>query len=267
MPSYGRYAVPESPARLASLHFHDGGPLHEVTHEPKVAVLDQEDLFAQGIYVSHLVHGATDVDALGDCTANATMAALSNLLPEDEFLHFATAGSYEDTKNAEIGAILFYAECTHQTGTPQTEWPPTDCGSSGPYIVSELERLQLIEGDTLAHGATSLVSLMQRTGVLAGIPYFTAWEQPDAAGFVDGDGSPEALQAAVRSGLAGGHEVYLSAVEKVALTETGVVIPEKTVIRFRNSWSARWGDHGSGRFHLSTLVAIGAYADFRQLVV
>jgi hypothetical protein len=43
------------------------------------------------------------------------------------------------------------------------------------------------------------------------------------------------------------------------------VIPDKTIVRFRNSWTEGWGDHGSYRAHLSTYIALGAYCDFRRL--
>lgn len=266
MPSYGRNHVVESPASLAALHFHDGSELKEVTHEPRCGVLDQEDLFAQGIYVSRIVVHAKDVDALGSCTANATMAAVSNLVPEDEFCHFATASAYDDVVNIEEGAILFYSECTHQTGTPGAEWPPTDCGSSGPYVVSELERLGITKGAKIAHGPTSVVSLMQQGGLLLGSPWFMAWEQPDAGAFIDGDGSADALKSAIASGLAGGHETYQCAIEKLALLPSGQVDPFGTVLRARNSWSRSWGETGDYRVHLSTWTMLGAHCDFRMLV-
>lgn len=267
MSKYGRYQVPEAPQALLWHHFHDGAtPLKEVDHEPRVAVLDQEDLLAQGIRCSEFIPGAQDADALGSCTANATTSALSNLLPEDEFLKVTGAASYTDTVGAEKFAIKFYHECSSQAGDPKSEWPPTDCGSSGPYIVEELKKLGLIKDAKIAHGADNIVSLMQSGGLLAGVPFLNSWEQPAADGFVDGDGSVDALQQALAQGVAGGHEIYLSAVEKLAFLPDGQVDALNTVIRFRNSWSSDWADHGSARFHLSTLVMLGGYADFRLLV-
>lgn len=265
MPAYGRFQVPEHPSSLARLHVHDGTELLTVTHEPKLGVLDQEDLFAQGIYVSRLITGAKDVDALGSCTANATVAAMSNVLPEDEFMTFATCSAYDDVVNAEEGAILFYHHCTDQTGEPQTEWPPTDCGSSGPYIVRQLETLNLISGDRIAHGPTALVSLLQTDGVLQGSPWFNLWEHPDATGFVDRDGSVEALNLAVSSGVAGGHETYLFGVECISQRDDGSVTPKLTILKARNSWSASWGTRGNYRIHLSTLAALAGYCDWRQV--
>lgn len=130
--------------------------------------------------------------------------------------------------------------------------------------MKELQALKLASGDKIAHGADNMVSLMQHGGLLAGVPFLNAWMEPDKDGFVDGDGSPDALGAAISRGVAGGHEIFLSAVEH--LDYDGLVDPTRTIIRFRNSWSASWGDHGSARFHLSTLVMLGAYCDFRLLV-
>jgi hypothetical protein len=244
------------------LHIHDGSVLKEVDHEPKVGVLDQSDLIKQGINTSHLIPGARVVDALGSCTANAATSALSNVLGESAFLELIKATSYEDVVKAEEFAITFYHLCSDQTGNPSQEWPPTDCGSSGPYVVQQLERMKLVSGDKIAHGADSIVSLMQTDGLLTGSPFFNAWEDPDADGFIDGGG----VGAAIRSGLAGGHETYWSAIEKLVLTETGKVDASKTVIRGRNSWTSSWGDSGSYRAYLSTFVALGNYCDHRQLV-
>lgn len=266
MSKFGQYHVAEPIHNLASLHLHKGEALHAVDHEPKMAVLDQEDLFAQGIDTSKLVPGAKRVDALGSCTANATVVAVSNVLDRVRFRKFAHCESYQDTVGAERGAILFYHRCTDQTGSRAQEWPPTDCGSSGPYIVSELERLGLISGQRIAHGAQNLVSLLQSSGVLEGGPFLNAWMEPGPDAMVDGNGSLSTLESQIKLGVAGGHETYISAIEKLALSETGVVESRGTILRVRNSWSASWGDHGSFRIHLSTLVALGSYFDFRALV-
>ncbi len=213
-----------------------------------------------------LVPGAADVDALGDCTANATTSALSNLLPQDKFFSVTGCTSYQDTVAAEQFAIVFYHSCTDLTGTPAQEWPPNDVGSSGPYIVQELQKQGLVTTDQIASGATNIVSLMQKGGLLAGIPFLNAWEAPGPDGFVDGDGSAAPLQQQKAQGVAGGHEIFLSAIEKVALLDSNNVDPTNTVVRFRNSWGPGWADNGSARFHLSTLVSFGSSADFRLLV-
>jgi hypothetical protein len=275
---YGRNHVPEPTRSLARMHFDVGArKLTTASHEPLIGVLDQSDLVAQNIRTSSFIPGCkTDADGLGSCTANSTMAALSRVLSSQAFFGLPATMGYssalpaitgvDDVAGIERYAIGFYHADTDQTGDLTTEWPPTDCGSSGADVVTELERLRLISTDLVAAGANNLVSLLQNDGVMMGSPFFNSWEQPDTLGFIDGNGSVEALQRAIRSGLAGGHETYISAVEQIALTETGLVIPNKTVLRVRNSWSETWGDHGSFRVHLSTLVNLGSACDYRQLV-
>lgn len=264
--SYGRHQVAEPLSALATLHRHDGTtPLRTVDHEPKVGVLDQEDLLAQGIHTSQLVPGASDVDALGSCTAQATTAALSNVLDERTFLRVTGATGYSDVVGAEEWAIRFYHACTDQTGDPGREWPPTDCGSSGPYIASELAAMRLAGARVVGHRPEDLLSAMQAGGLLIGSPWLNAWEEPDPYGFVDGDGSLSTLEEQIAHGIAGGHETFWSAVEDLVFDPTGRVDPSRTVIRGRNSWSLSWGDHGSYRAHLSTFLAISSHCDWRQL--
>lgn len=274
--SFGQYNSPEPFENLALIHQHTGEELKVVDHEPPLAVLDQEDLFAQGIDTSALVPGAQKVDALGSCTANATTVAVSNLGfgLYQEYLRALGQDSYENEADlfantlwGEQAAIVFYHRCTDQTGTPDQEWPPTDCGSSGPYIVEELKTLKVISGQQIASGAQNLVSLLQTSGVCEGGPFLNAWEEVTGSeAVVDGNGSAATLEDQIRQGVAGGHETYISAIEKLTLSATGQVEPEKTILRVRNSWSPSWGDHGSFRIHLSTLVALGSYFDFRALV-
>jgi hypothetical protein len=278
-PVYGRVAVPEPPSALLSLHLHDGAtPLKEVDHETPVAVLDQSDLTAQGIHTSRFIPGCkTDASALGSCTANTYIEETAAKLPEAEWLELCKRlidssyaehpTGYTSTAGAGRAAIAFYEVCTHQTGNPAEEWPPTDCGSSGVYVAQESERLKATVSQKIASGADNIVSLMQDGGLMTGMPFFYSFEEPDAQGFVDGDGSPAALEAAIQSGVAGGHEIYAAAIEKLVLLPTGHVEPRQTVLRYRNHWTPGWGDHGCFRIHLSTLVALGGNCDHRQLVV
>lgn len=275
MSKFGRYQVAEPPAALLRTHVHDEAvPLKEVDWEPKVGVLDQEDLMKQDIHVTQFIPGAgSDVDALGSCTANATTAKLSSILSEQDFTAYINAmcgetpsDPYGDTVTAEKAAIGFYYRCTHQTGDPSEEWPPTDCGSSGLYCYDETNRLGYVQSELIAHGATNIVSLLQQGALIVGQPFLNAWMQPGADGFIDGDGSAATLEQQLKEGVAGGHETVLSAVEQLELLPSGQVDPTNTIIRFRNSWTKNWGDNGSYRAHLSTYVALGAHCDFRLLM-
>lgn len=261
---FGRYAVAEPP-RFDLVHFHKGEPLREVDHEPPVPVLDQEDLFAQGVDTSTLIPGAQKVDALGSCTANATTVSLAERW--QAVLGKLPAGVTGDAVNDEEFAIRFYHACTGQTGDPSQEWPPTDCGSTGLYCCTELQKQGLVTGYATASGAQDLVSLLQAGTVIQGTPWFNSWMTPDSSAFVDGDGSQDALHAAIDSGIAGGHETCITAVEELALSATGQVDAQNTVVRVRNSWSESFGDHGSFRLHLSTLAMLGNNADFKQFVI
>ena len=271
MSKFGRYQVPDPPSALMSLHFHhheNAAALREVDHEPQVAVLDQEDLIKQGIDVAALIAGAPQgVDELGSCTANANVAHASSILPQAVWQTFTGARSYDDVVGAEQGAIRFYHACTDQTGNPAQEWPPTDCGSSGPFVYSEMVALGLVKAQKIAHGADNLVSLLQSGSVLIGQPFLNAWMTPGADAMIDGNGSVSTLEDQIRQGVAGGHETVISAVEKLVLLRTGHVDATKTIIRLRNSWTKGWGDHGSYRAHLSTFaVYLGSQCDFRQFL-
>lgn len=262
---FGRNFVPETEETMQTLHLHNGETkLTTVDWEPKIGVLDQEDLLAQGIDTSELVPGAQKVDALGSCTQNANMSGVSNVVSEADFLAFTGASSYSDTVSIEKCAIVNYHLTSLLTNDVSSEWPPNDDGSSGVYVVDHDVALNLVDGAKIAHGAQNIISLLQTGGLLVGQPFLNAWMEPDANGFIDGNGSSSVLEKQIRQGVAGGHETYLSAIEEIALSASGQVIPNKTIIRFRNSWTKSWGDNGSYRAHLSTYVALTS-CDFRQL--
>jgi hypothetical protein len=279
---FGRVHVPEPDRSLELLHRRvEGEKLVEVDHEPKVAVLDQEDLDTQGIDVSTFIPKAPKgVTALGSCTANTAIEALSNLLSLEQFVALlnqlgdqdasgTATDVYANTVACERAAIGFYHGCTDQTKEQSQEWPPTDCGSSGLYVVEYMKKLKLVTTEKVATGSgDSIASLMQDDGCMWGTPFLNAWMDPTGPSyFIDGDGKVSTLQKQIGSGVAGGHEIYLSAIERLAMLETGGVDSAKTILRFRNHWDPSWADHGSARVHLSTLVALARYADVRRAVV
>ncbi len=266
---FGRYAVAE-PLRADTLHLYRGEQLRQTDFEPPIPVLDQEDLLAQGVHTSQFIPGCTqDIDALGSCVANASTASLA------ERKHAAGAGMPQldgfslgvDPVRDENFAIVLYHLITDQTGDPSQEWPPTDCGSSGLYACQELIRQGQIQSYRSATEMHALASLLQSGTVITGAPWFTAWMEPDASGFVDGDGSIGALDRAIQSGVAGGHETCIAALERLTFNRLGLIDPDKSHIRVRNSWGSSWSDHGSYRIHLSTLQLLGSHADYKQFVV
>jgi len=273
---YGQYQVVEPLHNLTLIHRHDGGDLHKASHEPPLAVLEQENFGAQGIDTSLLVPGAPKVDALGNCVLNAGTAAVSCLGIDTYEKYVAALGLsvldgnpdsiFADTKLGESASVVAYHGCTDQTGDTAQEWPANDCGSSGVYLVQFLQSLGIVSSQKIAHGGQDICSLLQTSPVLLGGPFFQSWETPDRFGFIDGNGTQSDLEAAMRSGLAGGHERLSFEIESITLTATGDVIPEKTVLVDRNSWGKSWGDAGNYRVHLSTYVMLATYMDFRSLV-
>lgn len=269
---FGQVTSP-APQQLHRLHITaPAAQLREVEHQVPIPVLDQEDLVKQGIDTSQLVKGALKVDALGSCTCNAGTAHLAERWAAankslDGLSVFGTYLSATDAKADEEAAILLYHQVTDQTGNPASEWPPTDCGSSGFYVCQELERMNLTRGYKTGSGVLGALSLLQTGTVMQGFPWFNAWFQPDSQGFVDGDGSVDAFMAALDSGVAGGHETLQIGIPQLALTSSGQVDLARTVIRVRNSWSTSWGPLGGDYLvHASTLDLLSAYADFKQIV-
>jgi hypothetical protein len=272
---FGQFAVAE-PLRFDLLAFHDDTPLKEVEHDIPIPVLDQEDLHQQGIDVTKLVPGAADTDALGSCTCNTGTAHIAE--------RWAAAGkdlsglqltggtgaitmSATDSMADEEFAILLYHLVTDQTGVPSQEWPPTDCGSNGLYVCQELIAQGFAASYKSASNVTADITLLQSGSVMQGGPWFNSWMKPDSNGFVDGDGSYEAMRAAVNSGVAGGHETLQHGIPQLALASNGSVDLANTVIKVRNSWSTQFGLNGDYLLHASTLNYLLKYYDFKAAVL
>jgi len=273
---FGQFSVAE-PLRFDLLEFHDRSPLKEVEHDIPIPVLDQEDLQAQGIEVSTLVSGAQNIDALGSCTCNSGTAHIAErwvAAGKDLSAIKLTGGangpvslSGADSKGDEEFAIVLYHLVTDQTGDPSQEWPPTDCGSNGLYVCQELITQGLAASYKSAPNVTGALSMLQTTTVMQGGPWFNSWMTPDAKGFVDGDGSYEALQAAIHSGVAGGHETLQHGIPQLAQMADGTVDLANTVIQVRNSWSTKFGLGGDYLLHASTLSHLARYYDFKAVVL
>ena len=272
---FGQFAVAE-PLRFDLLAFHDDTPLKEVEHDIPIPVLDQEDLHQQGIDVTKLVPGAADTDALGSCTCNTGTAHIAErwaAAGKDLGGLKLTGGTGAITMSATNGtadeefAILLYHLVTDQTGVPSQEWPPTDCGSNGLYVCQELIAQGFAVSYKSASNVTADIALLQSGSVMQGGPWFNSWMKPDSNGFVDGDGSYEAMRAAVNSGVAGGHETLQHGIPQLALASDGSVDLANTVIKVRNSWSTQFGLNGDYMLHASTLNYLLKYYDFKAVVL
>jgi hypothetical protein len=245
------------PRSLDYIETGEGVALKEVDHEPPLAVLDQEDLHAQGISVRSIFPNAkhlADADALGSCVGNATTVHAS------EVVGLARLGLTDpgNTKAAEIFAIGRYHRATMCDDDLRDEYPSVDCGSSGLGSAQACHADGLISGYRHAMTVRGLLALLQKHSAMIGTPWFNAWFTPDASGFIDSSSSWD------RSGVAGGHEVCITAVEKLVLTETGQIELDKTVLRIRNSWDSSWADHGSCRLRLSTYQQLRSEIDIVQ---
>jgi len=268
---FGRIQSPP-PMQLHRLHVAaEPAALREVSHALALPTLDQEDFGAQGIDVTKLVPGAQPTDALGSCTCEAGTAHIAERWTAagkdlDGLDLFGITLSATDSKADQEAAILLYHAVTDQTGDPSSEWPPTDCGSSGYYVCTELERLKLASTYKTGSGVLGALSLLQSGTVMQGFPWLNAWMSTDADGFIDGDGSYDAFMAALESGVAGGHETLEVGIPQLAVSGAQVDL-QNTVIECLNSWSTAFGINGRYRVHASTLNYLGSYADFKQAVI
>ncbi|MFJ1900546.1 hypothetical protein [Streptomyces sp. NPDC088115] len=253
-PHLGRHQVLDARS-LAYRRPYDGQPLRTTEWEPRIPVLNQQQLVAQGIYTSRDYGCADDVDALSSCTGNAGTALLSVLLSREQAN--AAGLNTDDAAAAEHFAIGLYADATARDEWRDAQWPIQDVGSSGLGVAKVLRDRGLIDEYGHATTAEELCALLQTGPVLFGMPWYSAFSEPDSSGFVDSDPSWAA------SPLEGGHEVCVTALETVAQTD-GELDPDHTILRFRNSWSASWADHGDGRLRLSTYLALREQIDIVQ---
>ncbi|MFD9721024.1 hypothetical protein [Streptomyces sp. NPDC059076] len=229
--------------------------LHATAWEPRLPVLDQRNLLSQGIRTSEDYGLEHDLDALASCTGNAATTLLSILLTREQ----ATAAglNLDDPAAAQHYALGLYADATSMDRWHDATWPTDDCGSSGLGAAKAMRARGLIDQYGHAGTAEELCALLQTGPVLMGLPWHAAFSAPGPDGFIDAD------PTWAESPLEGGHEVCVTALEAVAQHD-GHLMPEHTVIRFRNSHGASWGDHGEGRMGLSTYLALHAGIDIIQ---
>jgi hypothetical protein len=252
----GRHLVLD-PRSLAYRRRYTGEVLRPTEWAPKVPVLDQQDLTAQGIRTAQMFDGVDDLDALGSCTANAATAAVSVL---HDATTLAAAGlDVTDPAAAEKWAIGLYADATTKDQWQDATWPTQDCGSSGLGVAKALRGRALIDQYGHATTAEELCALLQTGPVLAGLPWYDAFFSP-----VGELALLDEIPTWQSSPVVGGHEVCVTALETVATDEHGGLIYEHTILRCQNSWSASWGDSGSFRLSLALYQALRSEIDLVQ---
>lgn len=198
-----------------------------------------------------------DQGRIGACTGNAGAYAVSALYGSARIPAVTLDGDHLSSYDGgmdERFAVELYHDATLVDGLQEPPYPPDDRGSTGLGVCRALKRAGLVGGYQWATTTRGFGLLLQRQGVMMGLPWFEAFFDPDAHGFID-SGQWEV------SPIAGGHEVYVEALE--AWNDRG---PRRSVIRFHNSWSDHWGDHGCGRMTLATYEALIQQVDLKQLV-
>jgi len=194
-----------------------------------------------------------DQGNLGSCVGNAATRHLAAIYGPDMsgiLLHGRTLTLDPDTD--ERFAVELYHAATVKDGFPGV-YPPNDTGSSGLGAMRALKEAHLISA---YHWATSLrgfASMLQRGSCIIGMPWYEAFFNPDTHGFIDAD------THWAGSGLAGGHEVYVAALEAWDDRDS-----RKVVFRLDNSWGTSWGAHGSFRMHGSTYIMLRHQIDLKQ---
>ncbi|MEU6054242.1 hypothetical protein ABZ829_27950 [Streptomyces xanthochromogenes] len=252
----GRHHVLD-PRSLAYVRPYAGQPLTTAEWEPKIPVLDQQDLLAQGIDTDTLFPGVGTVDALGSCTGNAGTAVVSALLTKDE----ATAAGLDtdDPVAAEEWAIRLYADATRADTWHGHQWPKEDCGSSGLGVAKVLKARGLADQYGHATTAEQFAVLLQYGMVLMGMPWPRAFFEPTTKTAV-----LDAIPGWQDSPIDGGHEVAVTALEAITFTRAGRLDTARTILRVRNSWSKSWGDDGCFRMSLALYEALRSQIDLIQ---
>lgn len=156
-----------------------------------------------------------------------------------------------DPDNDGMFAQEVYHRCTVADGFPG-DWPPEDTGSSGLAACKVLKSARLASGYVWATNRRAFGALLQRSSVMVGMPWFSAWFEPSSEGAFIDNGDWQS------SGVAGGHEVLAEALEAWDDND-----PSKCIVRFRNHWRPTWGDAGRFRIRLSTYETIKGSVDIK----
>lgn len=194
-----------------------------------------------------------DQGQIGSCVGNGSTASLAERSGAD-WAKLVLAGNTlnGDAANDEKFAVEVYHEATVLDGDA---YPPDDNGTSGLSACKVLKTAGLISGYQWATTLQGFASQLQVGSVIVGFPWFNAFFEPDADGFIDAKGWAD-------SQVAGGHEFIVEALETWNDKNPGA-----SVVRARNSWSLSWGVKGCFRFRLATYQLLRDHVDIKQFVV
>jgi hypothetical protein len=255
-PKLGRHLVLD-PRTLSRRRPYAGEQIKPADHEPDLPVLDQEDLTEQGIFVSQLYAGMPDLPALGSCGGNSGTEVAASLLSRDEAL--AVGLDTRDAVAAEKFAIGVYSDATHRDQWNDVAFPSDDCGTSGLAVAQVLKDRGICDSYTTATTAEEFARDLGHGACLYGTPWYQAWFEPVGSNALLDD-----IKGWERSPIAGGHLVTATALEEVVFDRAGRLDPAKTIVRFRNHWTASWGDNGSFRMSLGLYLATRDQVDIIQ---
>ena len=216
-------------------------PIKPAEHVPPISILDQGDT--------------------GSCTGNAGTYAIAALygadyqkIQLDESKIIYGEGTLDgDASHDEGFAVELYHKATHRDGI-RGLFPPDDTGSTGLGICRALKSAGLISRYRWALSLWGMAVLLQSGGVMIGMPWYESMSSVDGSGFVDSGSWQD-------SGIAGGHELYVEALEA---WDDGN--PDGCIFRLRNSWGAGWGDGGKCRIRGATYLALKHEIDVKQIL-
>lgn len=182
--------------------------------------------------VQHASHiDILDQGQIGSCTGNATVGALGC----DPFYATLPATVVLD----EAQAVRVYSLATQRDefdGWYNIETGETDTGSSGLGAAKAAKEFGYISGYRHAFSVADALAALQDFPIIAGIPWYSSFEEPDANGVV-----AIGPTAYVR----GGHEICGDGYDA-----------DKGLVWFRNSWGPMWGKGGRFAMQVATFARL-----------